>query len=401
MSAFCLFLSWYTQSRLAYFICALLFSILIVSYILFRLQINNIECLRKSGATASEDDVLDVGITLANSGFFSEDSLSISDSFPTDISSSTKHVFVGMVGKGAVVNFNYKGYCQKRGVYTLGPVIVGKNDFFGLFRKERRFYPPSKLIVFPRVFKVGFFPLGLRSSMPRYGRMVSRRSGEYEEFQGIREYVKEDGLRKIHWPLSAKHEKLMVRHFEQSSSYMGSILLDLKEADNIGMGKDTTFEYAVKISASVSDYLIQKGGNVQLLAYGDEPVLTGFGQSKEHHTRILETLAELEPEGQLDFPAALTRLEPIIPPSSSLLVFLLDNDTNSQNMVRSLAAKKDLFVIEVIMSSSSFVDLAPAKEVLKISYEGPNLIKYYCSWRQGLEGIFSQSSTSQHETMAA
>lgn len=388
---FSLFLCWYTQARLSYFITALFLSALTVSYLFLKLISSNIKCIRKVSSYAYEDDILDVRLTVANKGNFREDFVNISDFFQPDIYDSKKEAFIEEVPVNGSLDFSYSGKCVKRGVYALGPCILEKSDFFGFFKKEKRLYPESKLVVFPRPFKVDFFPLGLRTSAPRYGDMSVRRAGDYEEFYGVREYSKESGLRKVHWPLSAKHNKLMVRHFEQSSTYMGTLILNLKESDNIGSGKDTTLEYAIKIAVSISKYLIEKGGAIQLLAYQDKPILSAFGKSREHYVKISEILSGLEAHSQLDFSASLARLSPLIPCGSSLTVFILDKDKQSQALLNSLAIKKDIFITEIIMLSSSFAKQEHLENLPKSCYAQSNLFKYYVGYQDILDRIFSKS----------
>lgn len=389
---FSLFICWYTQARLSYFLAALLLSAFVVSYLFLSLSsINNIDCVRKVSSCGYEEENLNVKVIFSNKGSFKEDFIKVSDFFQPDIYNPKKEFFIEEFHGNQKLDFSYDGRCLKRGVYTLGPCILEKSDFFGFFKKEKRLYPESKLAVFPRPFKVNFFPLGLRTSAPRYGDMSVRRAGDYEEFYGVREYSKESGLRKVHWPLSAKHDKLMVRHFEQSSTYMGTLILNLKEEDNLGLGKDTTLEYAIKIAVSVSKHLIEKGGAIQLLAYQDKPILSAFGKSREHFVKISEISAGLQPHSRLDFSASLARLSPLIPPSSSLIVFILDKDTQSQALLNSLSLKKDIFITEIIMVSSSFASQKRLKNIPKSRYSQPNIFKYFVGYQDTLDTLFSQS----------
>lgn len=387
---FSLFICWYTQSRLAYFMSALALSALIVSCVSFGFSMMNIECARSAPASAYEGDSINITVTLKNKGAFREEFIRFSDNFPPETINPHKRFFIEEFPRNNSLIFNYKARCHKRGIYALGPCILTKYDFFGFLKKEIKLYPESKLVVFPRTFRVGFFPLGLRSSTPRYGNMVSRRAGEYEEFYGVREYSKEDGLRKIHWPISVKHNRLMVRHFEQSSSYMGSIIINLKEEDNIGIGHNTTLECSLRIAASVTEYLTGKSGTVQLLAYADKPLLSTFGKSSEHSVRLLETLTGLEANSRMEFSAALTRLSPLIPAGTSLIAFILDRDSESQSLLNSLAVKKNLFVTQIILLSSSFAGLSrPGPDIPRVYREPSGIWKYYIGYGDSLERIFS------------
>ncbi|MFH1338754.1 MAG: DUF58 domain-containing protein [Candidatus Omnitrophota bacterium] len=347
---------WYTQFDFIYLISAILASILLLSFLFFCLTLTNVECERLMPDAAYEDERIKVSVTLKNRSIFTNYYIRLIDNFPADtVYSQEKRVLISHFARRSTINWIYEGLCFKRGVYWIGPFTIIGSDPLGLFRKYKVVNISSRLTVYPRIFNIYYLSPFMKGIMtPRYGPRTSRRSGEYEEFYGIREYRQEDGLRKIHWPSSAKHNELIVRHFEQSGVHAVSIVLDLKRENNLGFGKETTLEYAVKIAASLSKYFLDLGSIVQLLAFEDKPLMSSFGRDPSHFFTILELLAQVESNCSYSLEQVLTMLGAFIPPTSTLIVIRLDNDIEAAKASEQLIFHKNISIIEVQLISDTF-----------------------------------------------
>lgn len=312
-------------------------------------------------SAANEDEVIKVKISLENHSIFPNYFIYLIDNFSADfVYEQEKRILFPHLPKRATINWTYEGRCFKRGVYWIGPFTLIGSDPLGLFKKYKIIYLSSKLTIYPRLLNIHYLPPFMKGVVtPRYGTRTSRRSGEYEEFYGIREYRQEDGLRKIHWPSSAKHNKLIVRHFEQSGIHAMTIILDLNRESNIGFGKDSTLEYAVKIAASLSKYFLDQGSVVQLLAYGDKPLISSLGRDPSHFSIILELLAKAESDSAYSLSESLTMLSPFIPPTSTLVLIRLGNDLEAAKAAEQLIYTKSISLIDIQLISHTFDKLTP------------------------------------------
>jgi uncharacterized protein (DUF58 family) len=72
-----------------------------------------------------------------------------------------------------------------------------------------------------------------------------------EEFDGLREYVPGDDLRKIHWPSSARQDELQVRQFRPPRHGTLSIVIDTRSPGDTAAALDRTTSVAGSIAASV------------------------------------------------------------------------------------------------------------------------------------------------------
>jgi uncharacterized protein (DUF58 family) len=197
-------------------------------------------------------------------------------------------------------------------------------------------------------------------------------------------------LRKIHWPLSAKHNKLIVRHFEQSGIHAVTIVLDLNKQSNLGFGKETTLEYAIKIAASLSKYFLDQGSIVQLLAFGDKPIMSSLGRDPAHFFTILELLAQVESNSYHSLGEALTLLNPFIPPTSTLIVIRLDSDVEAAKASEHLLYTKNISIVEIQLISSTFDKYAPEHPAYQFRAPTSDIQTYKISCGADLQTSFSQ-----------
>ena len=99
---------------------------------------------------------------------------------------------------------------------------------------------------------------------PRGESSRPQRSRGGQEVVGSREYYQGDPLRHIHWRNTARLGKLAVKELEDTAERAVTILLD--PSFDLGDGRETTLEYAVKLAASVGLHVIRSGESIRLLA---------------------------------------------------------------------------------------------------------------------------------------
>src|SRR5207245_9908545 len=86
------------------------------------------------------------------------------------------------------------------------------------------------------------------------------------ETGGVRDYTPGDSFGRIHWALSAHHNRLMSKTFEQPLTTDIWILLDLDRKVHYGQGEESTVEYAVSLAASMTAQVTSRGREVGLIA---------------------------------------------------------------------------------------------------------------------------------------
>lgn len=209
---------------------------------------------------------------------------------------------------------------SRRGLYNLGPTTVSSGDFFGIFGKRVHFIASQRLLVLPYMVNLVKFPFP-----PGYlsgGKVLWRKTQEVTPHAaGIREYAPGDSLSRIHWPMTARKDKFMVKEFDQDPQADIWIILDgeklahssevqppqLKRVDRLwiighkfqaNLPPDT-FEYSISAAASIANYFLKRGEQVGLCCTGQITTTLPAEKGERQLGKILEALAFIRNESQL------------------------------------------------------------------------------------------------------
>jgi uncharacterized protein (DUF58 family) len=119
--------------------------------------------------------------------------------------------------------------CERRGSYTLGPLTASFSDPFDIFRFVWREQATRQLIVYPPLVRLPPLPLprGLRGGLAQADLLQLYAT---PSVGGLRDYTPGDPPSRIHWPHVARHQRLVVKEFDQERAGALWIILDLAAA---------------------------------------------------------------------------------------------------------------------------------------------------------------------------
>ncbi|GAB3623394.1 DUF58 domain-containing protein [Mariniluteicoccus endophyticus] len=193
---------------------------------------------------------------------------------------------------------NYPIIGHQRGRFRIGPLLVRSTDTFGLVKFDRQFTATSEVMVTPTIHSLGSMNniVGGGSS----GESRPQKVGVVgHDDVLIREYRQGDDVRRVHWRSTARRGELMVRREEQAWDPAVTLILDSRKSAHGGVGRDSSFEYAVSAAASVALHFMEDGFRVELfdadgsmLPHSDTPTgrqqtLTTFTDAELSTNRLL------------------------------------------------------------------------------------------------------------------
>jgi uncharacterized protein (DUF58 family) len=241
-----------------------------------------------------------VRLRLTNTGRFPTPPVQVRDQAPP-ILASRPQVRVGPLGPRRRVTVTYELAGDQRGRFTIGPLTVVAQDAFGLVQRRRTLPGTAEVTVYPPVVDLpAGLPLGGATGVSSSG--LRRASAIGEDLADIREYVRGDDLRSVHWPSTAHRGKLMVRRSEDVLTPRSTIVLDVRRDRHTGHGPRASIETAVAAAASSAHHLAKHGQSVTVV---DRPVLRA--PSPRPWDAWLAELAETQPE-DVDLPALLRQI---------------------------------------------------------------------------------------------
>jgi len=165
---------------------------------------------------------------------------------------------------GGTAGFRYQLHGRLRGRWQVGPVRVALRDPFGLAVRTQRLASVGEVVVYPPI-------VALPPGLPLAGHLGTGASGRRrplargDDLSIVREYVRGDDLRKVHWRSTAHRGKLMVRQDEAPQHPQASLVLDLRAARHLGHGPASSLEYAVTAAASIAMHLAARSYAITLL----------------------------------------------------------------------------------------------------------------------------------------
>ncbi len=245
----------------------------------------------------------------------------------------------------------------RRGEYKLGPTIIKSGDPFGLFSFEKLFEADNSLLVLPFFFSIS----SLKSSPGQLsGRRAIRKTSHNKTAyaSGVREYKPGDSLSRIHWRSTAKKERFMVKEFEEEPQSNIWIFLDADEKhvfcdesaniidEEIIYNKSSTapryylpndsFEYEVAISASLLDYFIRENRAVGLTCMSKRIIVHSPEKGKRQQSKIIDTLAFVQPDGDLPISALLQSQAAGLTKGVNLIVVTANTSSEIINVLEQL-----------------------------------------------------------------
>ncbi len=204
-----------------------------------------------------------VEIRLRNAGRLPTAILQVEDTVTPAIADGGRFV-LSPLSPGTVVTARYRLHGRHRGRFPIGPLTVRLRDPFGLAARGHRFGATDDVIVYPPVWRLpADVPLGGTLGSGGEGRPRPLASGD--ELANVREYVRGDDLRKVHWRSTAHRGKIMVRQDESRSTPAATIVLDTRASAHRGSGPHASFEAAVSAAASVTYHVSERGFSTRLL----------------------------------------------------------------------------------------------------------------------------------------
>lgn len=219
----------------------------------------------------------------------------------------------------SVTRWSYAAISQRRGEFRLGPDTVRVSDPFGIFRVEQTHSTSREILVYPPILD------HMRVTPPAGGghgeRFIRRRTlEETAATSSVRDYAPGDPIRRIHWPLSQRHQSLLVKEFDRDVGGDVWLLLDLHGPDHVGAGAASTLEEGVVWAASLTWHLIRQGSGVGLFACGPQRILLPPAKGSAQLWHILRALAPVTLQDRLPLSAQLEEVGPLIRRGHALAV---------------------------------------------------------------------------------
>jgi uncharacterized protein (DUF58 family) len=181
----------------------------------------------------------------------------------------------------------YRVPTNRRGRFTLGPLVASIGDPFGIARQSWHAASAQEVIVHPRLFELLAPPEMSGTGLDAESRDVAGRPDSGGEFNTLRDYTASDDLRHVHWKSTARRGRMMVRQDQSRRRAPALIMIDTRAAAHTS----PSFERAVEITASIAAAIARTGRPYEVITTAGEPL----GQSGRRYLgSVLDELAVID-----------------------------------------------------------------------------------------------------------
>jgi uncharacterized protein (DUF58 family) len=311
------------QSGLLAYAMYVLLGLMLLSRLLARDWLANIEAERTVEAeTAEIDDEVPARLLVRNGGRFPVPWVLLEDLLPQSALAQRpprlrikgKRMLLKMLRPGQEFTMKYRIHCQQRGYYQVGPLLLESGDLFGLHRRHRVETKPAFLLVYPKVVPMAGYDIASRRPIGDV-KLTLRLYEDPTRIAGVRRYEAGDPLNRVHWRATARTGQLHSKVYEPTTLAGASILLDFHQAGYPSRGEPHRSELAVTTAASLAHAVATLGQPIGLATNGRDAAerirleLSGGVSARSYRTRAA---ARRDAEMRADS----DRLQPLVIPTS-------------------------------------------------------------------------------------
>lgn len=165
--------------------------------------------------------------------------------------------------------FQFKAIPKYRGEYQIGVKSIIFEDYLGIFKLTHKPSYSKVVKVYPRIVELS--NVKLKSILLSESHSIPNSLFESTNtICDIREYIYGDHLKKVHWKLSSKMIKLMVKKFDATSKVNSVLILDLMKLKYSHEQNLLIEDALIECVVSFAYYLLGNWSNVSLFYYEDK-----------------------------------------------------------------------------------------------------------------------------------
>ncbi len=216
------------------------------------LAMRGLSCqMRFDRRTTSEGNAVRVIVTITNRWFMPAWGLGISRGMQREDAEHPLFVSLSLVMPWSQTEFEWEFTPSQRGEYPLVQPQISTGFPFGLWECRQPVSVPAVLTVWPRSYTVAEWPQLIGPARSLLGALAPR-TGHEGDVQALRPFRQGDSWRDVHWPQTARQGELIVRERHAPCRREALIVIDAMPEHHLGQGADHSFEWALRVAASLT-----------------------------------------------------------------------------------------------------------------------------------------------------
>jgi uncharacterized protein (DUF58 family) len=224
---------------------------------------------REMGRIASLKKPHPVKLTISNRSRRTH-AVSVRDDLPDDCEAEPEQL-ERVLPPTSRTTVHYQLKARRRGAFWLEAVYLRVTSALGLWQRDLKYPAESALHVYPDMRQMREYALLARTDrLSLVGLRRTRRVGQDNEFERLRDYTLDDNYKHIDWRSTARRGKLTVKDFQVNQSQRVLFLVDCGRMMTGTVEGISLLDHAFNAALMLSYVALGKGDSVGLLCFADE-----------------------------------------------------------------------------------------------------------------------------------
>ena len=209
--------------------------------------------------------------------------IDVQDDLPPGLVSDPEMQSV-VVSPGKRIEVDYQLKPLRRGSFHFESVFLKLKSMFGLWQRQVKRDCPGILLVYPDMKQLAEYALLARTNrLSLIGVRKTRKAGQDNNFERLRDYTQDDNYKHIDWRSTARRNKLTVKQFQTDQSQRIVFMLDCGRLMSNEYQGLSLLDYALNSILMLSYVALHQGDSVGMLCFSDKiesyvPVRGGTAQ---------------------------------------------------------------------------------------------------------------------------
>lgn len=223
---------------------------------------------RRAGRIASLRKPHRVELTISNLGE-REQTIQLRDGLPENLQSDPEQ-FVLLLAPRSRAVVHYDLTSDRRGAFTLSGAYLRARSRLGLWRRQLHYAVESRVHVYPDMQQLAKYAVLARTNrLSLMGLRRTRKIGQDNEFERLRDYTSDDNYKHIDWRSTARRNKLTVKDFQASQSQRIIFLVDCGRMMTPHAGGLSLLDHSLNAMLMLGYVALRQGDQVGLLCFSD------------------------------------------------------------------------------------------------------------------------------------
>lgn len=194
----------------------------------------------------------------------------IRDDVPQEFEREPNEFVLRLAGRSRAT-LHYDMTPTRRGAFKLETVFVRVRSMFGLWKRHLSYPVETELHVYPDMKQLSEYAVLARTNrLSLMGVRRTRKIGQDNEFERLRDYTRDDNFRHIDWRTTARRNKLTVKDFQTSQSQRLIFMIDCgRMMTNTAAGLNL-LDHSLNAMLMLSYVALRQGDAVGLICFSDQ-----------------------------------------------------------------------------------------------------------------------------------